>query len=163
MIIKVRLSLHYSNFFPCFPYGYTSTNSIILKSIEKYPDNGEPELKPSERAPLIWAVQNGELTIRSRSEPDNVGEYLQKLRECVDEYIKEPRPSTKLTINLEYLNGITSHYLYGLIRKLYYACNNFLVIWEYRAGDDYSLEQGHILASICKAKFKFVRIHNGAG
>lgn len=134
-----------------------------MKSIEKCPENGEPELNPAEETSSVRAMQNGELAIRSRSAPDDIGKYLQRLRECIDEYIKKPRPSTKLTINLEYLNGITSHYLYGLIRKLYYACNDFLVIWEYRAGDEHILEQGYILASICKAKFKFVRIQNDAG
>lgn len=132
-----------------------------MKPIENYSENEELEGKATDQSPIIWAVQDGELAIKGRSATGDVGQYLQQLRENVDEYIKEPNPSTKLTINLEYLNGITSHYLYGLIRKLYYACHNLIVIWEYKAGDEYSLEQGQILASICKAKFRFVRIHSG--
>ncbi len=149
---------HIGNFFFPDAYGYISANSIIMKSIEKSSENEELATRATDQSPINWAVQNGELAIKGRSATDDVGPYLQQLRENVDAYIKEPNSSTKLTINLEYLNGITSHYLYGLIRKLYYSCHDLQVIWEYRAGDDYSLEQGQILASICKAKFRFVKV-----
>lgn len=132
-----------------------------MKPIEKYSDNEEPGSKHTDRTPFVWAMQNGELTIKGRSVPDDIHQYLESILEWVDEYVRHPKPSTTLTINLEYLNGITSHYLYGIIRKLNSACNNFVVYWEYKAGDEDGLEQGQILASICRARFKFVRVQNG--
>jgi hypothetical protein len=131
-----------------------------MKPIEQYSENGNPGFRSTDSSPFIRSIQNGELVIKGKHAPDDIHQYLECIREWVDEYIKHPMPSTTLTINLEYLNGITSHYLYGIIRRLYHACSNVLVIWEYKAGDEYSLEQGQILDSLCKAKFKFIKIHS---
>jgi hypothetical protein len=134
-----------------------------MKPSEKYSDHAEPVLKSSLRTPFTWVTQNGELAIKGKSGPEDASQYLESIREWVDDYIKHPSPSTTLTINLEYLNGITSHYLYGIIRKLHNACNDVVVNWEFRAGDEECLAQGQNLASLCKAKFKFIRIHDQKG
>ena len=130
-----------------------------MKLLENQPDNRELVGNPTTSIPFVCSRQTGELILKSRSKPEDIGQYLQKIRDKVEEYIRHPEPSTTLIINLEYLKEITTHYLFGIIRILYQACNNFFVYWEYKAGDEASLEQGYILASLCKAKFRFVKIH----
>ncbi|MGW8315013.1 MAG: SiaC family regulatory phosphoprotein [Bacteroidales bacterium] len=129
-----------------------------MKPIEKFSEGEEPESGSAVGLPVVRATQDGELNITGGFVPEDLEQYLQNVREYLDDYIKHPQPTTTLTVKPDLLNGITTHYLYGIIRKLYCACDDFLVRWEFKTGDDKSFEQGQILASLCKAKFKFIRI-----
>ncbi len=131
-----------------------------MKPIEKHAGKNAPESGSAGNPPCVLATRDGELNIREGIVQEDPDRYLQNIRECLDEYLKDPQPVTTLTLHPHLLNGITTHYLYGIIRKLYCACDDFTVKWEFRAGDEKCLEQGQILASLCKAKFRFIRLPN---
>ena len=130
-----------------------------MKPIEEFSERKEADLQPADRPPFVWSGKTGELTIKGHAASEDMYQYLDHIRDCVDEYMKDPMPTTTLTINLEHLYGITSHYLYGIIQKICLTGNHVVVHWEFKAGDEDALAQGQILASICKAKFRFIRIY----
>jgi hypothetical protein len=130
-----------------------------MKTIEKYSDGEELGFKATDRTPFVWAMQSGEIIIRGRSIPDDFHSYLESILEWIDEYIKHPQPTTTLHIGLEYLNGITSQHLYEILRRLCNASKHVVVNWEYKEGEEDTLDQAQILAATCKAQFNYIKVN----
>jgi hypothetical protein len=65
---------------------------------------------------------------------------------------------TILTIELEYLNDITSKYLLRIIRALDKSCEDFTVKWNYEKDDDDMLELVQLMEASTGCKFKITEI-----
>lgn len=134
-----------------------------MASIQKYIDNEEMGIKSTNKIPFVWFAQDGALTIKGRSIPENGTEFYENLFDWVREYIMNPWPSTTISIELEYLNDITSKYLLQIIKELNYSCPRFSVEWTYEEGHDDILEQGKILESASNAHFTFTLLNINSG
>lgn len=119
----------------------------------KYIDHEEMGVKSTDKTPFIWFMRAGALTIKGRSVPEDGSEFYENLFDWIQRYIKNPWPSTILSIELEYLNDITSKYLLQIIKDLNRSCPYLTVEWIYERGDDDILEMGEILESSSEAHF----------
>ncbi len=125
-----------------------------------YADNEEMGIKSTDKTPFVWFMPSGELTIKGRSIPEDGTEFYENLFEWVQNYILDPRPLTIFSIELEYLNDISSHYLLKIIKDLNRSCAHFSVEWIYLKGDDDILEMGEILDSSSEAQFIYKELFN---
>jgi hypothetical protein len=123
-----------------------------------YDDKEELGIKPTKKTPFVWFLPSGKLTLKGRSIPEDGSLFFEPLYDWVREYLKNPNESTVLTIELEYLNDITSKYLLRIINDLNSACDHFTVKWRYETGDEDMLELGEILCSSTRASFNFINV-----
>lgn len=60
----------------------------------------------------------GDLILSGKSIPENASRIYEPVLDWVKEYIKNPRPTTNLRLNLEYFNTATSIWLAKIVRTL---------------------------------------------
>jgi hypothetical protein len=82
----------------------------------------------------------GDLILSGRSIPENAAELYEKLLDWVNEYIKNPRLTTNLRLNLEYFNTSSSIWIAKIIKTLTSIKNNefTLFIHLYLSIDEFS-------------------------
>jgi hypothetical protein len=76
-------------------------------------------IEPAAKTPLIdmnW--QTGELILSGRSIPENAVTVFNPVLNWVKEYCKNPKPTTKFRINLEYFNTSSSIWLAKILKGL---------------------------------------------
>jgi len=60
----------------------------------------------------------GELTLSGRSIPENAVRVFEPIYKWVQEYVKNPQPTTNLRLDLEYFNTATSIWIAKIAREL---------------------------------------------
>ncbi|MBN2633120.1 MAG: DUF1987 domain-containing protein [Bacteroidales bacterium] len=63
-------------------------------------------------------LNTGDLIISGKSIPENAAKIYEPVFEWVEGYIKNPRPTTNLRLNLEYFNTASSIWLAKIIKTL---------------------------------------------
>ena len=75
--------------------------------------------EPTVKSPQIDLNQlTGELILSGRSIPENAAELYEGILKWVNEYIKNPRHTTNLRLNLEYFNTSSSIWLAKIVKAL---------------------------------------------
>ena len=82
----------------------------IMEKLEIEKKNNTPS--------VIFDPELGLLKIEGRSIPENPGEFYEDLIAWVKEYFKKPCASTKIDLNLEYVNSGSSKYLLGFFKVI---------------------------------------------
>jgi hypothetical protein len=126
----------------------------------EYRDEEEFGIKATNKTPFVWFTKGGELTIKGRSFPEDGGSFYDDVFDWINDYLKNPSSSTVLTIELEYLNDITSKYLLRIIKQLDKVCYHLIVNWIYDKDDEDMFDLGQILSSSSKSCFNFVSKKN---
>jgi len=76
-------------------------------------------IEPTEKTPQVdFNNLTGELILAGRSIPENATEFYTNLFNWIGEYIKEPRQTTNLRLNLEYFNTASSIWLAKIVKGL---------------------------------------------
>ena len=76
-------------------------------------------IEPSVNAPQIDLNQfTGDLILSGRSIPENAAELYEGILKWVHEYVKNPRHTTNLRLNLEYFNTSSSIWIAKIIKSL---------------------------------------------
>lgn len=76
-------------------------------------------IEPTEKTPQVdFNNLTGELILAGRSIPENATEFYTDLFNWVSNYIKEPRQTTNLRLNLEYFNTASSIWLAKIVKGL---------------------------------------------
>ena len=76
-------------------------------------------VEQTDKTPLIdLNYMNGELLLSGRSIPINAPRIFEPIIEWVNEYIKNPRQTTNLRLNLEYFNTASSIWLAKIVKAL---------------------------------------------
>ena len=76
-------------------------------------------IEPTEKTPLIdLNLVSGDLILSGKSIPINAPRIFEPILEWVNEYIKNPRQTTNLRLNLEYFNTASSIWLAKIIKAL---------------------------------------------
>lgn len=91
-------------------------------------------LEPTGKTPHVdFNNMTGELIFAGKSIPENADGIYQPLFTWVSEYIKDPRQTTNLRLNLEYFNTASSIWLAKIVKSLSKIENpdNVLVIHLY--------------------------------
>jgi hypothetical protein len=76
-------------------------------------------LEPTAKTPQVDLNNlTGELIFSGKSIPENAALIYEGVMKWINEYIKDPRPSTNLRISLEYFNTATAIWLGKIIQAL---------------------------------------------
>lgn len=107
-------------------------------------------LEPTAKTPLIDLNKiNGELLISGKSIPENAAKVYDEVMQWVSEYVRNPRPTTNLRLNLEYFNTASSLWLAKIVKVLASIDNQdytllfhlYIHIEEYNTMDTDDLEE----------------------
>jgi len=97
---------------------------IKFRSRKKMKESSITELtnifvEPTEKTPLIdFNHLTGELILSGKSIPVNAIKIFEPVYEWVTEYVKNPRHTTNLRLNLEYFNTASSIWLAKIVKAL---------------------------------------------
>jgi hypothetical protein len=97
---------------------------IKFRSRKKMKESSITELanifvEPTEKTPLIdFNHLTGELILSGKSIPVNAIKIFEPVYEWVTEYVKNPRHTTNLRLNLEYFNTASSIWLAKIVKVL---------------------------------------------
>lgn len=120
-------------------------------------------IKPTSSTPFIeFDPQIGSLTIIGQSHPEDPQEFYQSLVELIEEYCQDPKPYTKVIVNLEYMNTGTSRVIYNVFRTLENIVSDTREVevhWRYEDDDDDMLDAGQIFSELTKLKFKLIGLN----
>ena len=76
-------------------------------------------IEQTDKTPLIdFNYLNGELILSGKSIPINAPRIFEPLLEWVNDYVKNPRQTTNLRLNLEYFNTASSIWLAKIVKAL---------------------------------------------
>ncbi|GIV42273.1 MAG: hypothetical protein KatS3mg034_1583 [Vicingaceae bacterium] len=123
-----------------------------------------PNLKidPTYKSPLIIAdEEKGLIEIKGRSLPENVSQVYEPLFQWIQEYIKNPRSTTTLNIQLEYFNTSTSKALMEIFNQLSILKQKGLDIkinWYYEEDDPDMEEQGEMFGKLTKLPIEMISV-----
>ena len=124
--------------------------------MEKYTYEG------TAKTPTInFDLLGGVLEIRGRSIPENSIEFYKPLVEALNRYSGSPRPTTNVTIHLEYFNTSSSKCILDVFKKLeniHKGGSTVIINWNYEAEDEDMLEAGEDYQAIINMPFKMVKV-----
>ncbi len=76
-------------------------------------------VEQTEKTPLVdFNYLSGELILSGRSIPINAPRIFEPVLDWINEYIKNPRQTTNLRLNLEYFNTASSIWLAKIVKAL---------------------------------------------
>ncbi len=117
-------------------------------------------IKKTTNTPKIdFNPDTGHLKIEGRSIPENPGDFFENLIKWIEKYYKKPVKTTKIDLNLEYVNSGSSKYLLGmfrLIKKKYDQGNDCIINWYYEEDDEAILSLGEHYKSTVKIPFNLI-------
>ena len=101
----------------------------------------------------------GKLVIEGRSIPENPGDFFEKLIDWLENYYQNPKETTQMFLNLEYVNSGSSKYLLGIfrmIKKRFDEGNNCIISWYYEEDDEAILSLGEHFKTTIKIPFNLI-------
>lgn len=97
-------------------------------------------LEASPKTPEIkFDLKQGSLQIKGWSVPENALEFYVPLMNALDSYADKAKPTTNVSIELEYFNTSTSKSIMGVLKKLERIHNDgstVTVNWHYDKDDE---------------------------
>ncbi len=97
-------------------------------------------IEQTDKTPLIdFNYLNGELILSGKSIPINAPRIFEPLLEWVNDYVKNPRQTTNLRLNLEYFNTASSIWLAKIVKALSGITKpeNILILHVYFSIEDF--------------------------
>lgn len=128
----------------------TQTNNMKPLVIEPTPESLGVNLK------------DGKLEFSGRSIPEDPMKLFTPILEWVEEYIKNPPPSTSITLRFEYINTSSSKFLLNILETLDKAYDkkqdNMKITWSYEIGDDDMYELGKFIESMIEIPMDYIEV-----
>jgi hypothetical protein len=114
------------------------------------------------KTPMIkFDPSTGELELRGRSIPENSLEFYKPLIDLLEKYSANPRPETKVDVQLEYFNTSSSKCILDLFKKLEAINKNgskVIINWHYEEDDEDMLEAGEDYQAIINLPFNMIQV-----
>ncbi|MFC2098461.1 DUF1987 domain-containing protein [Bacteroidota bacterium] len=98
-------------------------------------------------------IDQGEITIKGRSIPEDSFEFFESVVDACKEYVENPAKQTNVSIHLEYVNSGSKKYLTNILtvlEKSYLDGNGYDITWTYDSDDEAMLDLGNDLKGIIK-------------
>ena len=105
-------------------------------------------------------ADNGILTLKGRSIPENAKILYIPIIEWLVKYSKKPNQLTVLHIKLEYFNSSSIKYIFDIMKileKIQSKDTNVNIKWYYEDDDDDLLSAGEDFISITELSFEMVK------
>ncbi len=119
-------------------------------------------IKGNSKTPDIDFNLEGTIKIKGRSIPEDAGLFYNHLYTWIIKYCMDPKPSTKVDMELEYMNSGSSKSILQILRELINISNNNCTVninWYYEIGDDDMHEKGEYFEAILKHPFNFIETY----
>lgn len=114
-------------------------------------------LEPGPKTPRILLDSNGYIEIKGKSIPENSVAFYQPVFEWLDRYASQPKPGTKVLVQLEYFNTSSSKCILDIFRKLENlhksGASAVSIAWLYDEDDEDMMETGEDYQAIVKIPF----------
>lgn len=97
--------------------------------------------------------------VSGNSLPEDIIGFYAPVFRWIEEYLKQPNPTTKLTIKLNYFNSSSSKAildLISLLAELAHKGYKVEVEWHYMEMDDDNLQTGKEFEGFAKIPFKYI-------
>lgn len=105
--------------------------------------------------------ENGYISIKGRSNPENSSEFYKPLIDWLDEYVNSPASKTLVEVNLEHFNTSSSKCILDMlkrIRRLQETGRECVVNWYYEDDDEEMLETAEIYEQMTGLSFEKIGI-----
>jgi hypothetical protein len=102
----------------CYTFGYIIFNKFNINKSSKVTLKNL-FIEPTAKTPQVdLNYPSGELIMSGKSIPEHAGTLYENILNWVTEYIKNPRPTTNLRLNLEYFNTSSAIWLAKIVQTL---------------------------------------------
>jgi hypothetical protein len=114
-------------------------------------------LEPGPKTPGILLDSTGYIEIKGKSIPENSVAFYQPVFDWLDRYASQPKPGTKVLVQLEYFNTSSSKCILDIFRKLENihksGASAVSIAWLYDEDDEDMMETGEDYQAIVKIPF----------
>src|SRR3989339_192795 len=127
-------------------FKYTGMKDIIIKGDKQKPD-------------LVFSAETGELKITGQSLPENATMLYSPVLEWIEEYAKEPKAKTVLSLKMKYYNTASSKMLFSIIKRLnllFKGGFDVEIEWHYQQDDEDMIDAGEYFRDLVDIPFKFI-------
>lgn len=100
----------------------------------------------------------GLISFKGRSHPENSAAFFHPIFDEIQEYLKNPKPSTIIELKFEYFNSTSFKLIIDILFLLQKSCSSehkLLVRWIYESDDEDILILGQEVERIVKLPFEF--------
>ncbi len=116
-------------------------------------------LDSTKKTPEVLLDPEGKIRIGGRSIPEDASKFYDFILNWVLEYIRSPKDSTTVDIELEYFNSGSAKFVMQILRELSELVSNgkdLHINWYYEEGDDDILERGEYYSNILDLDINFI-------
>ena len=110
------------------------------------------ELDMTEVTPqILFDVNKGDFSFTGILMPEDAFGFFAPLFDCIKIYFENPKPETKLEVNLEYFNTFSSRILYRFMKEFVNNQSektNITIVWKYESDDEDMEEVGEEFKSL---------------
>jgi hypothetical protein len=118
-------------------------------------------LPPGPKTPHVLLDQAGYMELKGKSIPENSVEFYKPVFDWMDQYATNPKPSTKVLVQLEYFNTSSSKCILDFFRKLENihksGKSTVSIAWLYDEDDEDMMETGEDYQTIVKVPFTIAK------
>jgi len=104
------------------------------------------ELDMTEKTPtVLFDTEKGDFLFTGIMMPEDAVGFFEPLFSYIKIYFENPRPETRLEVNLEYFNTSSSRMLYQFMKEFadsHSEKNNVTIVWKYESDDEDMEEAG---------------------
>jgi hypothetical protein len=101
----------------------------------------------------------GKINMSGNSLLPNAQKFFQPVLDWVDEYVKDPKPKTEVTLKFNYVDTASVQAIYNVLRKFREIPDygeRVIINWHFEFDDPEMLEIGEIMEGRLKLKFNFI-------
>lgn len=103
-------------------------------------------------------LEMGNFTFTGRSLPANSERFYDRVHRWLDEYLKQPRPTT-VDIRMDYLDTSSSRHFFRIFHRLHAVHERGVPVkvnWHFESGDEQMVEAGRDLQHHFEMDFAFI-------
>lgn len=115
------------------------------------------ELESTKVTPAV-VMQDGFISIKGRSIPDDAAGFYKPLKKWIEEYTATSSEETRVILGFEFINSSSTKWIYSLIKELALypgVRDRIKVEWHYERGDEELHELGQIIHTFIDCPFLF--------
>lgn len=103
---------------------------------------------------VVLNKADGVFEISGRSLPEDAAEFYEPIISWIEQYEKQPNPSTSFMFKLEYFNTASSKLILDVLSALE-AVSGVKVVWYYHEDDEDMEEAGQEFSELVDVPFEF--------
>lgn len=110
---------------------------------------------------LLFDPEKGLFELSGNSIPEDSKSYYQPVLDAIRDYVRSPKSTTQVNINLTYFNSATSKWLVNILREMKEIVNqghSIEINWYYHEDDDQIYESGDDFRSVLGIPINLIQL-----